>query len=404
MFGEGFARNPWPVLSSLRDDSGGVHRVATPDGPPAWLVTRAADVHRCLLDNRLSTNVRFAKGSDYRGFAVPAPMDAFQTSDPDDLARLRRGLIAELAPRRLGEWTTRISQLIAPTINRLERVDDIDFVDRVAVPLPAVILGDLLGLPDDARDRLLAWAESTMRADAAPRARDTLASMQQITSIVIEHGRATPDRSVLARLITDGQLSGDQLTGLVFYLLFVWYEVLIDLLAGSVLALSNRPRQLDTFRCGDQLAAVDELLRYLSPQMLAGPRFPVVDVAIGGHVIPAGQTILLCLASANHDPERFDRPDELDLSRSPQSHMALGHGSHACIGAALVRPITAGVLDQLFSRWPELRVTNDENAITWRSGFRHRGPRALPIRPGRPGEAVPISGGEASERSLESQP
>lgn len=382
IFDEEFARNPWPMLASLRDKGGGMHRVATPDGPPAWLVTRFRDVHQCLLDDRLSTNVRFADGVDYQGFAVPAPLDVFQTSDADDLARLRQALVAELAPRRLDEWTAQASQLIEPTLRQLQKVPEFDFVGRVAIPLPAAILGELLGLPDDARDRLLAWANSTMHPGAAPRARDTLTSMQEIIAIIIEYGHRSAEQTLLTRVIAANSVKANELAGLLFYLLFVWYEVLMDLLAGSVLALSNSHEQLEALRGSDQTGAVDELLRFLSPQVLAGPRFAVTDVKIGGHTIIAGQTALLCLASANHDPQRFDRPDELDLTRPSKPHVALGHGAHACVGAALVRPITAGVLNQLYTRWPGLKVIDHEDAIAWRSGFRHRGPLALAVKPG----------------------
>jgi cytochrome P450 len=204
--------------------------------------------------------------------------------------------------------------------------------------------------------------------------------MHEIIGITIEYGHQSTDQTLLTRLIAASNVRTNELAGLLFYLLFVWYEVLIDLLAGSVLALSGSHEQRRTLRLGyDQTAAVDELLRFLSPKVLAGPRFAVTDVKVGRHTIAAGQTALLCLASANHDPDRFDRPDELDLTRPPKSHVALGHGTHACVGAALVRPIAAAVLRQLYTRWPGLRAIDPEDAIAWRSGFRHRGPLALPV-------------------------
>lgn len=381
IFDEEFARNPWPVLSSLRNENAGVHRIATPDGPPAWLVTRFVDVHQCLLDDRLSTNIRFADGLDYQGFAVGAPLDIFQTSDADDLARMRQALVAELAPRRLDQWTAHTFQLFEPMLHQLHGVTEFDFIDRIAIPLPAVLLGDLLGLPDDARDQLLAWANSTLRPNGAPRARDTLASMQKIIEIVIAHGHRSTDHTLLTRLITANRVKVTELAGLLFYLLFVWYEVLVDLLAGSVWALSNNHEQLEALRLGsDPSGAVDELLRFLSPQVLAGPRFAITDIKLGGHTIAAGQTALLCLASANRDPQRFAHSDELDLTRAPQPHLALGHGTHACLGAALVRPVTAAVLSQLYHHWPRLHATGHRDAIAWRCGFRHRGPLTLPVK------------------------
>ena len=222
---------------------------------------------------------------------------------------------------------------------------EFNFVEQVAVPLPAVVLTELLGLPAGGRDRLLGWANSTLRPGAAPRARDTLSTMQEIIAIALEHGRSTHTESMLGRLVQAETLSSGELTGLLFYLVLVWYEVLVDVIAGAVLAFSTCPTQLDeSTSAPDPFAAVDELLRFLPPQVLAGPRFAMSDIEMGGQRI-TGQTVLLCLAAANHDPERFSHPDELD------------------------------------AHWPRLRAIGDENAISWRSGFRHRGPLTLPVKP-----------------------
>lgn len=383
IFDEEFARDPWPVLRSLRD-GGGAHRVATPDGPPAWLVTRYADVREGLLDSRLSTNLRHSAGADYRGFAVPEPLDVFQRSELDELARLRGRVTGQL--RRSGDWGERAGKLVADLLAELDGAGDFDFVERVALPLPALVLGELLGLPDVERDALASWAAATLRPDAAPRARDTLARMAEIVEAVIAHGRAGSADTVLGRLVRDESrgpaADSGELPGVLFYLLFVWYEVLMDVLAGAVLTLSGRPEQLGTVRTAPD-AAVDELLRFLSPQVLAGPRFAVTDLVIGGKTVAAGETVLLCLAAANHDPERFTDPGVLDLSRSPNPHVALGHGAHACVGAGLLRPVLGAVFGELYTRWPGLCATVPEREVRWRSGFRHRGPLRLPVHPGR---------------------
>ncbi|RDI65602.1 cytochrome P450 [Nocardia pseudobrasiliensis] len=97
------------------------------------------------------------------------------------------------------------------------------------------------------------------------------------------------------------------------------------------------------------------------------------------HRIAGGQTVLFCLASANHDDERFTAPDRIDFARTTNPHLALGHGVRACVGTGLVRPVTAAVLAQIYTRWPKLRILAEEQNINWRSGFRHRGPLALPV-------------------------
>ncbi|MGW5725286.1 cytochrome P450 [Nocardia beijingensis] len=382
VFDSDFARNPWPTLARLRAE-GGVHRVRTPDGPQAWLVTRYRDVRAGLLDERLSTRDRHAKGDDYRGFPVPPPLDMMLSAAPDDHARLRSLITAELSPRRLAEWIDRAPELVDSLLHDRDPGETVDLVERLAVPLPAAVLGELLGLDDSTAERLRGWANSTLLPSASPpRARDTLAAMRAIMSDATARARRadTPLGRWAAAHRSAGSPTGAELTGLLFYLLFVWYEVLADLIAGSVLTLLGRPEQRQAWHAlRDKRSGVDELLRYLSPQVLAGPRFATTDLAVGDTTIPAGQTVLLCLASANHDPEIFNRPAELDITRDRGDQLALGYGVHACLGNALVRAVTAAALDHVLTRWPDAALAVDEREIGWRSGFRHRGPVALPV-------------------------
>lgn len=385
IFDARFAAQPWPTLRRLRAD-GGAHRVRTPDGPPAWLVTRYADVRAGLFDERLSTQPRYAGETDYRGFVVPPPLDVgFLESAPDDHARLRRSVTAELSPRQLAEWARTAPESVEACLGDIETGVEVDLIERFAVPLPAAVLGELLGLAEPERAALLRWASSTLLPSAKPpRARDTLTTMRDVVVATIDRARKTQGDNVLGRLVASsdetGSPSAHELAGMIFYLLFVWYEVLVDLVAGSALTLLTRPGQVDVLRSmSDTRAAVDELLRYLSPQVLSGPRFAITDLEIAGHTIHSGQTVLLCLASANHDPEIFETPTELDLTRSNNPHLGLGHGIHSCLGTALVRTITAAVLDRLFIGRATAALARDERNIQWRSGFRHRGPLELPV-------------------------
>jgi cytochrome P450 len=385
IFDAEFAANPWPVLDRLRRE-GGVHRVRTPDGPPAWLVTRYDDVRVGLLDDRLVTDIRMAGPTDYRGFAVPPPLDALLITAHADHARLRRLVTGELSPRRRTEWAELAPALVESVLRDIDSDAEVDLVERLAVPLPAAVLGELLGLGGGEQEALAAWANSTLLTSAAlPRARDTLVTMQAIITSAIEHARADRSDTMLGRVVAahddTGSLSEQELAGLLFYLLFVWYEVLADLISGSILALLNNPDQLTVLRsAADKQPAVEELLRYLSPQVLAGPRFATTDLRFGDYTIRAGQTVLLCLAGANHDPRVVTRPRELDLTRKRNPHLGLGYGLHSCLGTALVRTITAATLDVVFARWPGTALSVSHRDILWRSGFRHRGPLMLPVK------------------------
>ena len=380
VFGGVFARSPWSTLGELRGENGGVHRVAAPDGPPAWFVTRYDDVRSSLLDGRLATDVRHARGEDYKGFVVPPPMDVFSRSDPDQLSRLRRAITAELHPARLDAWAECADELTISLLKRLSGESAIDFVERIAVPLPAAVLEQLLGLPPEVGSGLRHWAKSALRPDAGLRARDTLGTMHELVQAAIEYGRRS-DQSMLARLTQTDLLDSEQLASLLFYLLFVFYEVLVDLLGGAVAAFADDPAQREMFACQpDRIRAVDELVRYLSPQMAAGPRFAVEDLVINGRHIRAGQTVLLSLAAANHDPSIFDNPEKLDIGRTRNPHLGFGLGAHTCVGAGLVRPVAAAVLSRIVAARPGLQVVCGPDEIMWRNGFRHRGPLALPVK------------------------
>ncbi|WP_194819627.1 cytochrome P450 [Nocardia sp. XZ_19_385] len=382
IFDDGFAADPWPVLDRLRRD-GGVHRVRTPDGPPAWLVTGYADVRAGLRDDRLATSTSYAGTRDYRGFTVPPAFGVLFDTEPEEHTRLRRVLTAELSPRSLDEWAGRTPELLESLLKDLDSAGPVDLVERLAVPLPAAVLGELLGLAGPDREALLAWANSTLLpAAGAPlrQARETLQTMGAIVTGTIERTR-TAD-SVLGRLVAAhdrGEMSAEELQGVLFYLLFVWYEVLADLVAGAILALLTNPGQVPLLRAAPD-RAVDELLRYLSPQVLATPRFATADLQLGRYSIGAGQTVLFCLAAANHDPAKFDAPSTLDLARKRNPHLGLGHGPHACLGTALIRTVTAATLDYVCTRWPATTLTTESSEIPWRSGFRHRGPLTLPVR------------------------
>ncbi|MBP2194444.1 cytochrome P450 [Nocardia goodfellowii] len=372
IFDSGFAADPWPTLDRLRR-AGGVHRVRTPDGPPAWLVTGYADVRAVLLDTRLTTGTHYANGRDYRG----------HTMYPGAHARLRQVLATESTPRTTDEWTRRAPELVEALLKDLDPATIVDLVERLAVPLPAAVLGELLGLPAADREAVLAWANSTLLSAAgrpAAQALDTLQAMHAIITGAIDRTRGTD--TVLGRLVAaheGGSIDAEELQAGFRYLLFFWYQVLTDLVTGAILTLLTHHDQVPLLRTAPD-RAVDELLRYLSPQVLASPRFATTDLPLGDYTIRAGQTVLCCLAGANHDPAAFHAPGTLDLAREPNQHLSLGHGPHSCLGTGLIRAVTATTLHHVCTRWPAMTSTMEPSEIQWRSGFRHRGPLALPVR------------------------
>ncbi|MGN2641274.1 cytochrome P450 [Nocardia takedensis] len=359
VFDSGFAADPWPVLDRLRRQ-GGVHRVRTPDGRPAWLLTRYADVRAGLLDQRLSADTHRAGGRDYR--AAPTALDALLTAAPEAQDRLRATVAAEAAACT-AEWGRRLPDLLENLSADLDSADEVDLVRCLAEPLPDIVLADLLGLAEPEYRKLL--DETT----AAPGAVDAL--------LAVDRAEAP-----LGGLLAGDRIGPAESAGLLCYLLSFWREVLADVVAGSVLTLLTRPDQIRVLRRGrNKPPMIDELVRYVSPQVLARPRYAAEDLTYGPYDIRAGDTVLLCLAAAHRDPAYFDSPGRVDLTRRRNRQLGFGHGAHACLGVALARTITAAVIEHLFTRWPATTLTVSPRDIEWRCGFQHRGPLTLPVRP-----------------------
>jgi cytochrome P450 len=195
----------------------------------------------------------------------------------------------------------------------------------------------------------------------------------------VAHRRAEPGDDVLGDLIKTGA-SDEDLVVLVWHLVLAG-QVPGNLIANAVEALLRHPEQLQLLRDDPSLMprAVEELLRWCTPQLLTTPRFTTEDLEIGGVAIPKGEPVSVSMLSANRDPEAFPDPDRLDLTRTPGSlgHLAFAHGPHFCLGAALARVETEVALTTLLDRFPRLRLAGEPvrtpDPGTWRLA-------ALPLR------------------------
>jgi len=153
------------------------------------------------------------------------------------------------------------------------------------------------------------------------------------------------------------------------------------LISGGLLTLLRHPDQLATLRARPELMpeAVEELFRFAHPNQMAIRRFPTEPVEIGGVRIPTGDTVLLALASAHRDPSRYPEPDRFDIHRADKTHLALGHGVHYCLGAALARLEIRTALSTLLDRFPGLRLAVPDAQLEWRASFRSHALKQLPV-------------------------
>ncbi|MFF7651218.1 cytochrome P450 [Streptomyces sp. NPDC007983] len=384
--------DPYPALAALRE-AGPVHRIAGADGRPAWLVTRYDDVRRAFADPRLSVDKRHAAPGNFSGFSLPPALDAnLLNMDPPDHTRVRRLVAKAFTPGRVEKLRAPVRRVAGELLDAIEAEGRADLLATYAGQLPIIVICDLLGVPEGDRRDFRAWSDALITPDPArpQAAKEAVGAMLRFYTGLIAKKRAEPGDDLLSDLIRvrdeeteggDDRLSEDELTSLAFLILLAGYENTVHLIANSVLSLLDHPGLLEELRADPARipAAFDELARYEAPAPLAIRRFPREDIEIGGVTIPAGETVLLSIASAHRDPAHFQDPDALNPHIGRSGHLALGHGIHYCLGAPLARMETDIALATLLSRFPGLRLDVPREELQWRPSIRARGLISLPV-------------------------
>ncbi|MET7681925.1 cytochrome P450 [Streptomyces sp. NPDC005423] len=406
-----FATNPYPAYAWLREHAP-VHRTRLPSGVEAWLVTRYADAKQVLADPRLSKNPAHHGGpADARGrTGIPGERQAdlmthLLNIDPPDHTRLRRLVSKAFTPRRIAEFAPRVQELTDGLIDGFARSGSADLIHDFAFPLPIYAICDLLGVPREDQDDFRDWAGMMIRHGKAgqggsPRggvARSVKKMRAYLADLIHRKRAALPDTpeplpgedliSGLIRASDQGEhLTENEAAAMAFILLFAGFETTVNLIGNGTYALLTHPGQ--RARLESSLAAgerglldtgVEELLRYDGPVELATWRFATRALSVGGQEIAAGDPVLVVLAAADRDPERFADPEVLDLGRRDNQHLGYGHGIHYCLGAPLARLEGRTALATLLTRLPDLRLAVEPADLRWRGGLIMRGLRTLPV-------------------------
>lgn len=261
-----------------------------------------------------------------------------------------------------------------------------DLVGSVAAVLPVEVIAELLAVPEPARSALREWSNTIVRMyephlDAPRRAAAERASAEFVDALrgLADLRRRRPGDDLVSDLVAGG-LDADELVGTAALLLMAGHEATVNAVGNGVLALLRHPAQWERLRADPALTptAVEELLRFDPPLQLF-ERTALEDTDVAGHPVPAGTRIAALLGAAAHDPEAFDRPDELDVGRTRNPHLGFGAGVHYCLGAPLARVEVAAVLDALRAHLPGMALAGEPERLPT---FVMRGLRTLPLRAG----------------------
>ncbi|GAB2719945.1 cytochrome P450 family protein [Kitasatospora kifunensis] len=394
LYGAAYKSDPYDLYRELRE-AGPVHRVRFPSGIAAWLVTGYQAAQQTLGDPRLGKN--HALGNDYwRSLAsiMPEPQHSqlqvhLLHQDPPKHTDMRRLVLDAFAPRRIEALRPRFQELADALVDALPPEGGADLVQGFAAHYPFQVLAEVIGLPAELARRFdRDWGKVVQpvgpQDPGRPAYEGRLRGLQAYIADVVAHKRAHWEDDLLSRLVVAqerGELSKEELDSMIFQLLVAGQEPVTNQITTMLITLLRHPEQLARLRDESALMprAIEELLRYDSAFELTTWRFFAEDSDLHSTRVPAGDSVIVSLCAANRDPEQFPEADTLDLERSPNSHLAFGHGIHFCPGAALARAELQVAIGTLLTHLPGLRPAGDLNELAWIPAVLARGVNQLAV-------------------------
>ncbi|MFG2138207.1 cytochrome P450 [Streptomyces sp. NPDC048650] len=401
LHGPEYKRDPYPLYAALRA-RGPVHRVRFPSGVCAWLVTGYEAARRALTDPRLGKH--HSRGNAAwraRASIMPEPQHSqlqvhLLHQDPPRHTAMRALITDAFAPQRVEELRPHFQATADALLDALPNTGRTDLVGAFAARFPFLVLADVIGLPPEFADRFdRDWGKVVQpvgpRDPGRPAYEARLRALQQYIADLVTDRRRADGEGLLHHLVAacdTGQLTRAELDSMIFQLLVAGQEPVTNQITTALVTLLRHPEQLAELAGQSRVPprAVEELLRYDSAFELTTWRFFAQDADLHGTRVPAGDSVIVSLCAADRDPRRFPDAGTLDLDRSPNPHLAFGHGIHFCPGAALARAELQIALGTLLRRLPGLRMAVPEDQLTWIPAVLARGVDRLPVTYGGTGD------------------
>jgi cytochrome P450 len=379
--------NPYPVFAELRRNA----PVCQVDPGGMWAVSRYDDVVHALKSHQLFSTEGLRLATEPAWFGRTNPVsDSMLFMDPPKHGRLRALVSRAFTPAVLARLEpgirTRAEELVTGLLERRT----VDFVEAFAMPIPASVIGSLLGLDPSLHSRFKAWSNDIIAIGGTAlddtrqqeQCRRTVVEMETYLQQVLDSRRVALGDDMVSELLrarVDGEsLTNVELMGFLFLLLIAGLETTTNLLCHGVRMLAAHPDVLARLRADPSLISrfVEEVLRYESP-LQASLRLCTQDVVLGGVSLPRGAPVLLLHGSATHDERYFPDPERFDIDRPGPQNLPFGHGVHFCLGAPLARLEARVALEVLLARIGRVEMRTER--VDWVPSLTMRGPRTLPV-------------------------
>lgn len=370
-----------------------VAKVAMPSGDEAYLLTRYADVRTVLSDprfGRLGQDEGATRITDTEsgGIFNDGPGQILPQTGEGHM-RWRRMLSKWFTAKRMAALRPEIEAMSDRLIDQMiEQGQPADLKAALGFPLPVWVICTLLGVPDSDRDKFSYWSDAFLNLDRFSE-QQTKQAQHEFVAYLLDHvqqKRADPGDDILGTLITDAEAAGEPISDAVLVatgqgLLVAGHETtanMIGKMTATLLAERGRWEQL----LGDRSlirSAVEEILRSDTNLGFGMTRYLTDEVELSEESVAAGTTLVCDMSAANRDGRVFDRPEELDLTRTPNPHLTFGVGPHSCLGQMLARTELQVVLEVMLRRLPGLRLAVDPSALRRIDGLIVGGIEEVPV-------------------------
>jgi cytochrome P450 len=386
-----FYANPYPTYRALREHEP-VKRL--PNG--SWFLTRYDDLVAAYKNTKVFSSDKKKEFAPKYGASLlyEHHTTSLVFNDPPAHTRVRRLIMGALSPRAISGREPDLIALVDRLLDAIADKGKVDLIDDFAAAIPIEVIGNLLDVPQDEREPLRDWSlailgalEPVVTPNVFARGNNAVKDFLAYLEGLVAGRRAkpgNPERDVLTRLI-QGEENGERLTEKellhnCIFLLNAGHETTTNLIGNGLVALLAHPAEKQRLIDNPALikTAIEEMLRFESSNQL-GNRMTVEPVELGGIAMPAGTPVTLCIGAANRDPAQFADPENLDIGRTPNRHLAFGTGAHQCAGMALARLEGAIAIARFLARFPNYALSGEPV----RGGrVRFRGFLSVPCRVG----------------------
>lgn len=396
VFSDEVLQDPYPTYARLHEE-GPLHYLDVGGKWAVWSVFSHAECSSIAKDPRCSAKraqqmllpLPLSRQSEFSELARMLSLWLI-FMDPPEHTRLRKLLNKGFSPSVVDSLRSQVEDIVERMLKPLERGSEVELMRQFANPLPVRIILEMLGIPQELHATFVDWSRAIAVFRGSPdrtveharAAQDALIALTDFFRKTVAERRRNKGNDLISLLI-DIEEEGEVLTEEELYaqctaLLFAGHETTRNLIGNGMYTLLRHPREAAELRDNPEMirSAVEELLRYESPVQFTA-RVLKEDIEICGQYIPKKWTILCMLGAANRDPKQFEEPNQLNLKRLNNQHLAFSAGPHFCIGSQLARLEAQVALSNLLRRFPEMKLIGPRPG--WASTFGLRGLKGLPV-------------------------